>query len=683
MKKFKSIKMRTIALIVPVLILILGIITSVSYLETKTTLEQQIKTRMNSTLDSVTKSIDNSLLAHSKIPELTARQIELSPSNYTLETYENMLRKEVPSNQDTFGAGVYFEPYKYKSDLQYFSIYVYRDGDTLQSTQAYSDPKYKYPSQDWYQMATSTDKKVVFSHPYYDPELDISMVTASAPFYNEQGDFLGVTTADIDLSQIQQMIQGVKVEKTGYAFLIDGNGTYIAAPEADKIMNTKVNDDPNPSLASLGNEIMEKSNGVLQFNDHKGDHTLFYQKIPNTDWTLSLVVPNDEMYASLSTILIKQSIVSMAGILLIIMVIMLFSSWIIRNLNKVNSMAKSIASGDLSHTLEVKTKDEFGQMATLMNQMQENLRGMINQIAVASETINGHSEELSQSSIEVKSGSEQVAVTMQELAVGSEKQADYVSNLVAIMDTFTREVKDTDQSGEQINASSYEVLKMTNEGKQLMESSSQQMMKIDEIVMNAVQRMDKLDNQTQEISKLIVVIKDIADQTNLLALNAAIEAARAGEHGKGFAVVADEVRKLAEQVASSIVDITGFITNIKSESRGVSLSLQEGYDEVEKGTVQINTTGETFNQISSSVSSMVNHIQSISENLSVIAVKCQEMNSSIEEIASFSEESAASVEETSAATQQINSSMEEVAGSSEQLTKLAEELNQIVRQFKI
>ena len=224
---------------------------------------------------------------------------------------------------------------------------------------------------------------------------------------------------------------------------------------------------------------------------------------------------------------------------------------------------------------------------------------------------------------------------------------------------------------------------MTDEGRQLMESSNQQMMKIDEVVQEAVNKMDDLDNQTQEISKLVVVIKEIAEQTNLLALNAAIEAARAGEQGRGFAVVAEEVRKLAEQVSSSIADITRFVTNIQAESRNVSESLQTGYTEVEKGTLQIKTTGETFNSISSSVTEMVNHIHGISDHLSVIAAKGHEMTGSIEEIASTSQESAAGVEQTSAASQQISSSMEEVSGSSEQLATLAEELNGIVHQFKL
>jgi len=315
--------------------------------------------------------------------------------------------------------------------------------------------------------------------------------------------------------------------------------------------------------------------------------------------------------------------------------------------------------------------------------MQKTVKSVMKGIANATEELNSHSEELTQSASEVKSGSEQVAITMQELATGSETQATTASNLAVVMENFTKKVQSTNKSGEQIKDSSMGVLTMTSEGKQYMEDSSRQMAKIDEIVQDAVAKMATLDNQTQEINNLVVIIQKIADQTNLLALNAAIEAARAGEHGRGFAVVADEVRKLAEQVAVSIADITGFVEKIQTESKRVSDSLQTGYVEVEEGTSQIAKTGQTFNQINASVTTMVDGIKGISDNLESIKVNSEIMNSSIEEIASVSEESAAGVEQTSAASQQITSSMEEVAGSSEQLANLAENLTEMVSHFKL
>lgn len=343
-----------------------------------------------------------------------------------------------------------------------------------------------------------------------------------------------------------------------------------------------------------------------------------------------------------------------------------------------------IADGDLSNDpLETKLRDEVGQLIVSTNEMSEKTRSLLHQINDVSQTVSSQSEELSQASNEVKVGSEQTVLTMEELATGAETQANNASELASIIGDFSAKVQEANANGEQIHEASTEVLALTNDGSQLMNSSTKQMEKIDQIVQDTVQKVKGLDVQSQEISKLVDVINDISGQTNLLALNAAIEAARAGEHGKGFAVVADEVKKLAEQVALSVADITDIVNNIQSEFRNVTASLQDGYLEVEKGTNQIEATGETFNKISMSVKDMVSNVQTISGLLSVMATNSHEINNSIEEIASISEESAAGVEQASAASQQASSTMEEVAGSSEQLATLAEELNGLVHRFKL
>ncbi|KXH84092.1 methyl-accepting chemotaxis protein [Sporosarcina sp. HYO08] len=343
-----------------------------------------------------------------------------------------------------------------------------------------------------------------------------------------------------------------------------------------------------------------------------------------------------------------------------------------------------IANGDLSgKNLEINSKDEVGQLVQATNQMSASTRQLLQDINVVSESVTSQSEEFTQSASEVKAATYQIATTMYDLASGSESQATHASELSSMMEGFVQKVEAANEKGQDIQNASEEVLKMTDEGSHLMEASTEQMRRIDEIVQEAVQKIQGLDSQAQEISELVNVIKGIADQTNLLALNAAIEAARAGEHGKGFAVVAEEVKKLAEGVASSVSDITGIVGRIQHESSSVASSLQNGYEEVEKGTEQIQITNETFEHIHQAVSSTVGHIHVISENLADIVTNSEEMNSSIQEIAAITEESAAGVEQTSASAQETSSSMEEVAGNSVELAKLAEELNNQVQKFRL
>lgn len=381
----------------------------------------------------------------------------------------------------------------------------------------------------------------------------------------------------------------------------------------------------------------------------------------------------------------KTLIISMITALIIGTILIIIISRIIsRNLKQVVQVSDTIANGNLTaENINYQGKDEIGKLAQSMNKMSSNLRMVIQKISEVSITVNKQSENLSQSTNEVTAGSQQVATTMQELSSGAESQANTASALAASMESFSGTIGDAYTQGELIYQSSNKVLGMTNDGSQLMESSIEQMNNINKIMKESVEKVRGLDTQSQEISKLVSVIKGIADQTNLLALNAAIEAARAGEHGRGFAVVADEVRKLAEQVAFSVTDITNIVGSIQKESSVVTESLQGGYEEVMKGTEQIKTTGATFNGIKNAVNDMANSIEVVSENLASILETSKEMNRSIEDIAAISEEAAAGIEQTSASVQQTSSSMQELADSSHELSNLAVELNGLVKEFKI
>ncbi|WP_040512451.1 methyl-accepting chemotaxis protein [Gracilibacillus halophilus] len=385
------------------------------------------------------------------------------------------------------------------------------------------------------------------------------------------------------------------------------------------------------------------------------------------------------------TIAVIALIVAIAvSLVLSILLITIVNRIISRNLQNVVDVSNQIAEGNLqTEQITYNGNDEIGQLADSVNTMSGSLRSILTSLAEVSDTVSAQSEELNQSAGEVKSGTDQIATTMQELASGSETQANNASDVSTKMSDFTNKVTEATNKGEQIENNSSNVLDLTNDGKEMMDTSITQMNRVHSIVKDSVEKVRGLDSQTQEISKLVSVINDIAEQTNLLALNAAIESARAGEHGKGFAVVADEVRKLAEQVSDSVSDITGIVDTIQQESSTVTESLENGYNEVEQGTNQIKQTGTTFEQINDAVNDMVSSIQSVTTNLQQMSTNSQEINASVEEIASISEESAAGVEQTSASAQQASSSMEEVSSSSNELAKLAEQLNTLVRQFKI
>ncbi|MEB7452801.1 methyl-accepting chemotaxis protein [Lysinibacillus sphaericus] len=484
--------------------------------------------------------------------------------------------------------------------------------------------------------------------------------------------------------------KNIKLGENGYIFVVDQKGNSIAHPN---IEGNNVWDEQDDNGVKYMQEIIAKGNegGGFVFyswplpnSDQLEDKGVYAETDPYWGWVIGASTYLADFNKPAESILKLTMIVIGVAIIIGVLVIWQYASSMAKPINRVVQAMERFAEGDLTQeSMSIRSKDEIGKLANAMNQMQSKLKDMIHNIAQASDLITTSSKELSQSANEVNMGAEQVAITMNELASGAEGQAHHSNELTSLMERFTADLRETNQYGEHIHQSSFEVLGLTNEGSQLMTSSNSQMKKIDSIVQNAVEKVKNLDAQAQEISKLVVVIKDIANQTNLLALNAAIEAARAGEHGKGFAVVADEVRKLAEQVGYSVNDITTIVTNIQQDFDVVTSSLEDGYQEVKDGTTQIKATSETFTTISDSINDVVESVQLISKNLSKVTDDGQKMNSAIQEIAAVAEESAAGVEQTTATTEQTSSSMEVMAGKSAQLSTLAIELKTLVAQFKL
>lgn len=499
-------------------------------------------------------------------------------------------------------------------------------------------------------------------------------VRAFVPISYQQ-EIIGTLQMGVDdhfLEALQEKLKGVTIN------LYNTEGTIVESSEEENIERTM-------SDASILANVM---NG--QKVSHHNEETLD-SYLPMLSPTGNEIIGVIGISQDISTIGATNSQLSWISVIMVVGFIIIalfvsirFSRTIANPIRRISELMLELSKGNLRIAIkDNQQEDEVGQLTRAMQTMRDNLHATLSKVAEASENVSAKSEEMTQSSQEVRTGSEQIAISMQEIAEGTEKQANSASELASAMGSFASSVQETNQQGEQIRTVSLDIIDMTEEGMQLMASSDSQMVKIDAIVQEAVTKMETLDKQSQEITKLVEVIQDIASQTNLLALNAAIEAARAGESGKGFAVVADEVRKLAEQVSESVSDITGFATNIQRESSDVANALMTGYQEVEAGTAQIKSTGETFHKISASVTDMAENIQATAENLSAVVASSQEMNASIEEIASVSEEAAAGVEEAAATSEQSSSSMDEIAAGSSQLANLAEELNGLVQKFKL
>ncbi|MTH54319.1 HAMP domain-containing protein [Bacillus mangrovi] len=346
---------------------------------------------------------------------------------------------------------------------------------------------------------------------------------------------------------------------------------------------------------------------------------------------------------------------------------------------KMNEIAAGILTAD---RLPSDSSNEIGTLIEAANRMNDTLLALVGKMKGAALEIEQQSGKLQASSIHVKEGSEQIASTMQELTLGAENQAETAADMAENMNAFLLKISEAAQKGETSSGTAEKVLLETREGSRLMDQSIEEMNKIYELIKKSVGKVAGLDEQSRKISKLMEVIQSVADQTNLLALNAAIEAARAGEHGKGFAVVADEVRKLAEQVSYSVGDIDSIVSSVRGETAMVAADLKDGYEQVQKGKYSIERTSRSFTSIHLNIEEVSSGITMISERLDDLLMRGKKMDEAITDIASVAEEAAAGIEQTAAAAEQANETMETVRDNSARLSSLSDQLAESVNQFK-
>ncbi|MGN7477002.1 methyl-accepting chemotaxis protein [Solibacillus silvestris] len=399
---------------------------------------------------------------------------------------------------------------------------------------------------------------------------------------------------------------------------------------------------------------------------------------------LHLVQNIAKTQSAMSAMINMGAFILITTLVLAVIVALFFSRTLTKPIIHTSKLMHVLSEGDLTQHMENHNRrDEIGQLMTDMKVMQEHLHETIAEVSHASNSVTSQSVMLAQSTNEVSNGAQAIAATMETLSRGIETQTNEIAEVSETVTEFSRNLKETTEQGTKLESLSQNVLSLSSQGTEMMQTSNGQMQQIRGMMHAAIAKMDGLGERVGQITSFVKIIEDVANQTNLLALNASIEAARAGEHGKGFAVVAEEVRKLAEQVANSVTEITAIVATIQHGTHELSDSLQLGFTTIETGSSQLSDTAETFREIEQSVLQMNQFMKQVLVQLQLMSNEGQEINDSMQEISAITEETTASVEETTATVFETSATMKNVAATTEQLAELADKLHKIVKEYKI
>jgi len=508
-----------------------------------------------------------------------------------------------------------------------FSYLGGQDGSFLMRPAEEMPADYDPRARPWYKDAIAAGGSTL-TEPYVDAasgELVISIATPA----QQSGRNIGVVGGDLGLKALVEIINALDFNGMGYAFLVSGDGKVLVHPDSQRVMKSLRDIYPQntPSLDSRYVEVrLDDSNRILSFSPVKG--------LPSVQWYVGISLDRDKAYAALTSFRTTALIATIAAVAFILLLLGMLMRVLMRPLRDMGRAMANIAEGegDLTRRLAVQSRDEFGQLATAFNRFVERIHESIREVSSATLQVN----EVAQ---RVLSASNASMANSDEQASRTNSVAAAINELGAAAQEIARNAADASQhaSGARHQA---------EDGRQVVEQNIAAMRELSAKISASCSQIEALNAKTVDIGQILEVIKGISEQTNLLALNAAIEAARAGEAGRGFAVVADEVRNLAHRTQSSAQEIQQMIEQLQVGAGASVQTMTESQRQSESSVSIADRAGERLGEVTQRIGEIDGMNQSVATATEEQTAVIESLNMDITEINTLNQQGVENLQST-------------------------------------